>query len=155
MLCQFDPLATPSSSRAQFETTAGSGSRKGRQMAKLKQLTVSLENRPGALAQVARALADAKVNIVALLGSATGTQGSAQLVVDSTGKAKKVLDKAGVPYTEGTLERIELSNKPGALADAAEKLAKKGMNIDSAYATAASGTKKAVLLVSASQRSGE
>ena len=124
-------------------------------MAKVKQLTVSLENRPGALAEVARVLADAKVNIVALLGSAAGTQGSAQLVLDNIGNAKKALNKAGTSYTEGTLEQFELSNKPGALAEAAEKLAKKWMNIDSAYATVASGTKKAVLLVSVSQRGGE
>jgi len=124
-------------------------------MAKVKQLTVALENRPGALAGVARVLADAKVNIVALLGSAAGPQGSAQLVVDNAGIAKKALGKAGVAYTEGTLEQFELGNKPGALAEAAEKLAKKGMNIDSAYATVAAGTKKAVLLVSVSKPAGE
>ena len=37
-------------------------------MAKVKQLTVAVETRPGSLAQVAKTLADAKVNIVALLG---------------------------------------------------------------------------------------
>jgi ACT domain-containing protein len=37
-------------------------------MAKAKQLTVEVENRPGSIAQVAKTLADAKVNIVALLG---------------------------------------------------------------------------------------
>lgn len=123
-------------------------------MAKVKQLTVSLENRPGALAGMARVLADAKVNIVALLGSTAGTQGSAQLVVDDPKKAKKALDKAGTSYTEGTLEQFELNNKPGALADLAEKLAKKGMNIDAAYATAPKGAKKAVLLVAVSKQSG-
>jgi hypothetical protein len=124
-------------------------------MAKVKQLTVALENQPGALAGVARILADAKVNIVALLGGAVGAQGSAQLVVDDFSKAKKALGKAGKSYTEGTLEQFELNNKPGALAEAAEKLAKKGLNIDSAYATAPAGAKKAVLLVAVSQRSGE
>jgi len=39
-------------------------------MAKVKHLTVSLENQPGRLAAVAKALADAKVNTVAVLGSA-------------------------------------------------------------------------------------
>ena len=124
-------------------------------MAKVKQLSITLENRPGALAGVARLLADAKVNIVALLGSSAGTQGSVQLVLDNIGKGKKALDKAGTSYTEGTLEQFELSNKPGALAEAAEKLAKKGMNIDSAFATVAAGTKKTVLLVSLSQPGGQ
>lgn len=123
-------------------------------MAKVKQLTVSLENRPGALAGVARILADAKVNIVALLGSTSGVRGSAQLIVDDAKKAKKALDKAKTSYTEGALEQFELKNKPGALADVAEKLAKKGMNIDSAYATLSKNAKKTVLLVAVSKQSG-
>jgi hypothetical protein len=123
-------------------------------MAKVKQLTVLLENRPGALAGVARVLADAKINMLALLGSTSGTQGSVQLVVDNANKAKKAFDKAGMSYTETTLEQFELNNKPGTLADVAEKLAKKGMNIESAYATAPKGAKKAVLLVAVSQQSG-
>ena len=59
-------------------------------MAKVKQLTISLENQPGALARVAQVLADAKVNIVALLGSTSGTEGSAQVVVDNVSKAKNL-----------------------------------------------------------------
>ena len=121
-------------------------------MAKVKQLTISLENQPGALAQVAQVLADAKVNIVALLGSTSGTQGSAQVVVDNINKARRALKQAGTSYTEGTLEQFERNNKPGALAEVTGKLAKKGINIDSAYATAPKGARKAVLFVSVSQR---
>ena len=123
-------------------------------MAKVKQLTVSLENRPGALAQMAQVLADAKVNVVALLGSTAGTQGSAQVVVDQISKAKKALDKAEISYTEGTLEQFELNNKPGVLAEVAGKLAKKVINIDSAYGAMPKGARKGVLLVATSQQSG-
>jgi hypothetical protein len=120
-------------------------------MAKVKQLTISLENQPGKLAQMAQVLADAKVNIVALLvGSSTGPQ----VVVDQIGKAKKSLDKAGMSYTEGTLEQFELNNKPGVLAEVAGKLAKKGINIDSAYGSMPKGARKGVLLVATSQQSG-
>ena len=75
-------------------------------MAKVKQLTVSLENRPGTLAQMAKVLADAKVNVTALLNSTSGAQGSAQVVVGNVNKAKKALGAAGLSYTEGTLEQI-------------------------------------------------
>jgi hypothetical protein len=125
--------------------------KEGTKMAKVKQLTVSLENRPGALAQMAQVLADAKVNVVALL---VGSSAGPQVVVDQVGKAKKALDKVGMSYTEGTLEQFEMNNKPGALAEVAGKLAKKGINIDSAYATMPKGAKKAVLLVATSQQSG-
>jgi hypothetical protein len=121
-------------------------------MAKLKQLTVSLENQPGTLAHVARVLADAKVNLLSLLGSTADSKGSAQVVVDDIRKAKKALEQALLLYSEGTVEEFELANKPGALADLTEKLAKKGINIDSAYATMPKGAKKAVLLVATSQK---
>ena len=120
-------------------------------MAKVKQLTVSLENRPGALAQMAQVLADAKVNVVALL---VGSSAGPQVVVDDIRKAKKALDKAGMSYKDGTLEQFDLNNKPGALAEVTGKLAKKGINIDAAYATMPKGAKKAVLLVATSQQSG-
>ena len=123
-------------------------------MSKVKQLTVSLENQPGKLAQMALVLADAKVNVVVLLGSSAEVEGSAHLVVDDIRKAKKALDKAGMSYKDGTLEQFELNNKPGALAEVTGKLAKKGINIDAAYATMPKGAKKAVLLVATSQQSG-
>jgi len=119
-------------------------------MAKVKQLTVSLENRPGTLAHMAKVLADAKVNITALLNSTSGGQGSAQVVVDNINKAKKALGAAGLSYTEDTLEQFEVTNKPGALAELAGKLAKKGINIDSAYATMPKGAKKAVVVLALS-----
>jgi hypothetical protein len=122
-------------------------------MAKVKQLTISLENQPGTLAHVARVLADAKVNISALLLSGTaGSQGSAQVVVDDIRKAKKALEQALLPYTEGTVEEFELANKPGALAELTGKLAKKGVNIDAAYATMPKGAKKAVIVLATSQK---
>jgi len=53
-------------------------------------------------------------------------------------------------YTEGTLEQFELTNKPGALAELAGRLAKKGINIDSAYATMPKGAKRAVVVLALS-----
>ena len=86
-------------------------------MAEVKQLRVSLENQPGRLAAVAKALADAKVNIEAILAVTAGAQGSAQLVVDNVAKTKKALSAAQFVYSEGTLERVELPNKVGARTD--------------------------------------
>ena len=80
-----------------------------------------------------------------MLGSTAGEKGSAQVVVDNPAKAKKALSAAGFTYLEGTLDQVELPNKPGALADCAAKLAKKGINIDAAYGSVSKGAKKSVL----------
>jgi len=124
-------------------------------VAKVKHLTVSLENQLGRLAAVAKALADVKVNIVAVLGSTADEKGSAQVVVDNPAKAKKALRSAGFTYLEGTLDQVELPNKPGALAEYAAKLAKKGINIDAAYGSVPKGAKKSVLFFSTSRKAGD
>lgn len=115
-------------------------------MAKIKQFTISLENRPGALAEVARTLGSAKVNILSLLGTAQGAGGTADLIVEDARRARKALDDAHIAYKESAAEQSELPNKPGALADYLSKLASKGVNLNSICATASKGGKKAVLV---------
>ena len=115
-------------------------------MAKTKQFTISIENRPGTVAEVARAMGNAKVNILALLGTVLGTTGTVELIVEDARRAKKALDQARLAYRETNVEEHELPNKPGALAEALEKLAAKGVNLNSIHATAAKGGKKAVVV---------
>lgn len=118
-------------------------------MAKTKQFTIPVENQPGAAAKIARTLGDAKVNILALLGTAEGTGGRVQLVVEDARRAKKALDAAQIAYEEIAAEEYELANKPGALADCLDKLKARGINLNSICATAAKGGKKAVVVYSA------
>ena len=68
-------------------------------MAKVKQLTVSLENRPGTLAHMAKVLADAKVNVTALLNSTSGTQGyDADRLIAGRLDTVQWLQKYAIPY---------------------------------------------------------
>ncbi len=115
-------------------------------MAKTKQFTIAVQNRPGAVAEIARTLGSAKVNILALLGTAQGTTGTVELVVEDARRAKKALDAAKLAYQEIPAEEYELPNKPGALAQYLEKLEAKGVNLNSICATAAKGGKKAVVV---------
>ena len=119
-------------------------------MPKVKELTVLCENRPGTLAQVAKVLGDAKVNILSFLTTTSGTQGSVQVVVDNVKKARKALEGAALSYSEADVLHAELPNVPGALASFAGKLASKEINITSGYATTAKGSKKASVVVAVS-----
>ena len=118
-------------------------------MAKTKQFTIAIDNQPGAVAAIARALGDAKVNILSLLGTVQGTAGSVQFIVDDARRAKKSLDAARIAYQETPAEACDLPNKPGALAQCLAKLAAKGVNLNSIHATAAKGGKKAVIVYTA------
>jgi len=115
-------------------------------MAKTKQFTIAVDNQPGAVAAIAKTLGNAKVNILSLLGTAAGTAGTVEVVVDDARRAKKALDAARIAYTETPAEQYDLPNKPGALAQSLEKLAAKGVNLNSIHATAAKGGKKAVVV---------
>jgi len=118
-------------------------------MAKIKQFTIAIENRPGAVAEIAKALGNARVNILALLGTAQATSGTIQLVAEDAKRAKKALDEAKISYRETLAEEHELPNKAGALAQCLEKLAARGVNLNSIYATASKGGRKAVVVYTA------
>jgi hypothetical protein len=115
-------------------------------MAKTKQFTIAVQNQPGTVAQIAGTLGKAKVNILALSATAQGTSGTVQLIVEDGRRAKKALDDAQLTYRETEAEVYDLPNKPGALGQYLDKLAAKGVNLNSIYATASKGGKKAVVV---------
>jgi hypothetical protein len=115
-------------------------------MAKIKQLTIAVENRPGTVAEIARVLGNAKVNVLSLRGTAEGASGTIELVAEDTRRAKKALDEARISYQETAAEEYELPNKAGALAECLEKLAARGVSLKSVHATASKGGRKAVVV---------
>ncbi len=115
-------------------------------MAKTKQFTIAVQNQPGTVAQIAGTLGKAKVNILALSATAQGTSGTVQLIVEDGRRAKKALDEARLTYRETEAEVYELPNKAGALAQHLDKIAAKGVNLNSIYATAPKGGKRAVVV---------
>src|SRR5437667_7689428 len=88
---------------------------RSRHMVRAKQLTISHENRPGMVAEIAKVLGDAKVNILSCLTTTSGTEGVTHLVVDKVNKAKKALANAGLSYTEADVLCVQLPNTFGAL----------------------------------------
>jgi hypothetical protein len=120
--------------------------RRGADMAKIKQFTIGVDNRPGAVAEIAKTLGNAKVNILSLLATAQGPGGTVHLLVEDSKRARKALDEAKLTYRETEAEEYELPNKPGALAEHLNKLAAKAANLSSIHATASKGGKKAVVV---------
>jgi hypothetical protein len=67
-------------------------------MPKTTQLTVSCDNLPGTLANLAKILGTAKVNILAFNTGSAGAMGYVQLVVDNANRAKKALRAKKMSY---------------------------------------------------------
>jgi hypothetical protein len=105
-------------------------------MALATQLTLTLRNDPGALARLCRDLADGGVNLLGLSApESDGPHGAIQLLVANPDLARPALVKAGYSFNDETVLFVELKNRPGALAKAAEKLARAGIAIRYAHAT--------------------
>src|SRR5512133_2721055 len=102
---------------------------------KVLQFSVFLVNKPGVLAQVTRALADQKINIVALTLVDSQEHGVLRVVSADPTRAREVLTKLNLPMTETEVLSVDLSNRPGALADIAGDLGSAHININYAYVT--------------------
>ena len=99
------------------------------------QFSVFLVNKPGVLAQVTRALAQAKQNIVAMTLVDSQEHGVLRMVLDNPAEARAVLTKLNLPMTETEVVCLEMANRAGALADVATLLGKNHININYAYVT--------------------
>jgi hypothetical protein len=98
-----------------------------------KELTIRMDNRPGSLGKVCRALADRGANILAFQSIPAEKTILVCMVVDNPAAAAAILDKEGISYTEGEIAQVKLRHGPGELARAASKLGDANINIHYAY----------------------
>lgn len=99
------------------------------------QFSVFLVNKPGVLAQVTRALGEAKLNILAMTLVDSQEHGVLRVVTEDAASARDVLTKLNLPMTETEVLCLDLSNRPGALGDIAGVLGEHHVNINYAYCT--------------------
>jgi len=105
-----------------------------------KQLAIFLDNRPGTLARLADAMAEAKINIFAISTSDTVDYSVVRMVVDDYRKALDVFEERGALVVEDDVLVIEGNNQPGSLAHIAHTLSKAKVNIE--YCYSATGPKE-------------
>jgi hypothetical protein len=101
---------------------------------KVEQISIFLENKSGRLAEVTRLLGKGGVNIRALTLADTTDFGILRLIVSEKAKALEILKKAG--FTVGMTEvvAVEVSDRPGGLAEILEQLGEEGVNVEYMYA---------------------
>lgn len=101
----------------------------------IKQYSVFMPNRPGALARMTRLFADAGVNIVGISSEVRDDSALVRIAVDGPEDRSSVLSRAGFASVEGRLLSIELEDKPGQLARVVKLLADGGINVTNVYGT--------------------
>ncbi len=120
----------------------------------VKQLSVMVENKRGALAEVCSKLAEKAVNILGLMVPAETGVAPIRLVVNSAEAAKKIFDGMGVKYTEEDVLTAHLSDRPGALGKLTRKLADRGIDVKYAYGTILKGAGEAAIILAVSDMNG-
>lgn len=107
-------------------------------ISKVRQLVIPLADAPGTLAELCGALGDEKVNILAILAPETKEEGRVRVMVDDMPRAREVLTRAKIGFSEEEALDIELDNRPGAFGQLAGRFAAAKINIRYAYATTTS-----------------
>ena len=115
-------------------------------MEKMTQLSIAIENAPGQLGRLCRALAQANVNIRGISVSDGTDVSTVRLVVSDVAAATKVLREAGVQCVSQDVLVLELEDKPGALERVASRLGEAGVNVHYIYGTGDSGHKGVMVL---------
>ena len=100
----------------------------------IKQLSIFLENRTGRINEVAKILADNRINMVAFSMAETADFGLLRLIVPDVDKAVEVLRGANIAVMVTDVIHLKCSNVPGSLSAVLEKLAANNVFIEYMYA---------------------
>ena len=100
-------------------------------MERVTEIYVILENKPSVLGEMCSQLSENGINIESI-GVFHDT---AKIYVSNLNKAVKVLSKLNYITELRDVLKVELENKPGALAEVTTKLGEEGINIEYCYGT--------------------
>lgn len=100
----------------------------------IKQLSVFAENKPGAIVEVTDALASRGIDIRAMSVADTQNFGILRLIVDDVNAARDALREIECIVSVTDVVCVEMSDRPGSLADIIKLLAANNINIEYMYA---------------------
>jgi hypothetical protein len=102
----------------------------------MKDLTITLEDRPGRLADVGEATGKAEINIEGMCATTGGGTAEVHVLVDDAAAAREALGSAGIEVdAESDVLVIDVEDRPGTMGEVARKVAEAGVNIGLAYST--------------------
>jgi hypothetical protein len=97
----------------------------------LREISLTLPNRPGALAGVARTLAKARINLAAISADSSSGKGRIRLIVNDPDKALGLLSAAGYETEIREMLTVRLEDRAGSFLKVLEVLAREKINIQS------------------------
>jgi hypothetical protein len=113
----------------------------------VKQLSIFLQNKPGTLSKVCRALAHEEINLYAMMVSDTVDHAVIRIMVSDPDKAQKMFESSGVLVIATDVIQIDLKNEPGQLAKLSDTLSLGSVNIHYAYCATEQEQKKGIFVL--------
>jgi hypothetical protein len=110
------------------------------------ELSLFLENKPGALAAVLAGFKRHHVNVEAITVVDHTDHALVRVIVGDKKRALDLLEGTGMLVIEATLLRIEASNRPGALGEVCARLAAAKINIQYLYGSVGISTRACLFL---------
>jgi hypothetical protein len=115
-------------------------------MPKMKEFTVTIEDKPGALGKCFLALGQRGINILAFQSFVEEGESLARLLVDDPAGALAALGGLRMIFEQTEAAVVSLPNKPGELGRAAAVLGENKINIDYSYFGQEPGSARVLLV---------
>ena len=95
----------------------------------LQQISVFVENRPGALEELTQLLAEAQIDLRALNIAESSDYGVLRLITSHPHKTAAVLQQHQIPVTLTPITVVAVPDRPGGLGELLQLLSSEGINI--------------------------
>ena len=115
-------------------------------MARAKEFTVTIADKPGALGKCFLSLAERGVNILAFQSFVEERESLMRFVADDSATAQAVLRETSMIFEETDVAVVKLAHRPGAAGRAAARLGEAQINIDYSYCGFEPGSSLALLV---------
>jgi hypothetical protein len=116
----------------------------------VRQISIALENHPGALHRAVAELARSGINIQGISILDSIDQGVVRLRTSDPAKAREALASIGLNLIEAEIFEFDIPDQPGGLAEVCRALAEGGVNIDYAYGSSHGSDRRMRVLMKAS-----
>ncbi|HEY4049989.1 MAG TPA: hypothetical protein VGM27_24270 [Acidobacteriaceae bacterium] len=115
-------------------------------MPKMKEFTITIEDKPGALGKCFLALGARGVNILAFQSYVEEGESLARLLVDDAASAMEVLGGLRMIFEQTEVAVIRLAHRPGELGRAAARLGERQINVDYSYCGLEAGSTRVLVV---------
>lgn len=116
---------------------------------KIKQFSVFMPNKPGALTRLAALFSEKGINILGIASEVRDDSGLVRIALENDADVSSILSSAGFSSVETHILSVEVDDKPGELLRVAAALADGKVNITTVYGTSVEGAKTSRILIAA------